>query len=185
MKTWGFNHKQTYIWSKTKLEPFKDLISKTSKLIKNNLSFKDVFKEGFNLINSMMGFGMGRLFRQAHEIALVGTSNNKIYKKLENKSQRSISFAPNLKHSAKPENLQDSLDLMFPSITNKIELFARRQRKNWICLGNEAPMSSAENIIVSLDKIKNISEEDLKELLKDPDSKIWKELNYVEKSIVD
>ena len=73
-----------------------------------------------------------------------------IHKHLANKSQRSVSFAPNLKHSAKPEHLQDSLDIMFPQ-GKKLELFARRVRPDWTCLGNE--ICNGEDITVSLAKL--------------------------------
>jgi N6-adenosine-specific RNA methylase IME4 len=101
-------------------------------------------------LGEMLAFGMGRLFRQTHEICLIGTSDNKIYKRLKNKSQRSVSLAPNLRHSSKPENLQDSLDEMFPS-GNRLELFARRHRKDWVCLGNE--ICNGEDIRDSLAKL--------------------------------
>ena len=101
-------------------------------------------------LNDILAFGMGRLFRQTHEICLIGTNNNKIYKILENKSQRSVSFGENLKHSAKPEHLQDSLEIMFPS-AKKIELFARRLRPGWECLGNE--VCNGEDIYDSLAKL--------------------------------
>jgi N6-adenosine-specific RNA methylase IME4 len=151
MKTWGFAHKQTYVWVKTKNDALKNLRNlfidvfkiqdafkaqvSASKFIK---SMKTAIKSITNIdkLNETLAFGMGRLFRQTHEICLIGTSNNKIYSSLANKSQRSVSLAPNLKHSAKPENLQDSLDIMFP-VARKIELFARRVRPGWICLGNE------------------------------------------------
>lgn len=110
MKAWGFEHKQTYVWVKTKKEQ------------------KD--------INNCLAFGMGRLFRQTHELCLIGINNTKAYKRLKNKSQRSVCLAPNLKHSAKPEDLQESLETMFPR-TRKLELFARRLRPGWTCLGNE------------------------------------------------
>jgi N6-adenosine-specific RNA methylase IME4 len=129
MKAWGFTHKQTYVWVKTKKEPITSM-------------YQD--------LNDSLGFGMGRLFRQCHEICLVGISSTEIYKKLNNKSQRSVSLATNLKHSSKPEFLQDSLERMFPR-TKKLELFARRNRKGWICLGNE--VCNGEDIRVSLAKL--------------------------------
>lgn len=138
MKAWGFNFKQTYIWIKQKKDPVKQMRIKKKKNsnIEEILSTTSKLIDSFNL-NNTLGFGMGRAFRNCHEICLIGTSNNKIYKKLKNRSQRTVSFAPNLKHSAKPENLQDSLDIMFPEAKGKIELFARRQRTGWTCLGNE------------------------------------------------
>lgn len=183
MKAYGFAQKQTYIWVKSKIDPFEDLVSSFNSFykyevkdkIKNiSIDFKDIFKnsnhlkqltvKSFELLNSMMGFGMGRLFRQCHELALIGTNNNKIYKDLLNKSQRSVSLAPNIKHSAKPNNLQDSLDLMFN--VQKLEIFARRQRKGWVCIGNEAPMTFGEDVRVSIEKLKNLSDISRLELFK-------------------
>jgi N6-adenosine-specific RNA methylase IME4 len=142
MNSWGFSHKQTYIWVKTKKNVLKSFHKKIAK------------KQLINM-HDCLNFGLGRLFRQTHEICLIGTNNNNIYKILKNKSQRSVMFAPNLKHSAKPELLQDSLDLMFPE-AQKLELFARRQRPRWLCLGNEAPMTTKEDIVTSLKKLANI-----------------------------
>lgn len=147
MTAWGFEQKQTYVWVKTKTS--KSLTEEIKKAFnvmleddyKTQLAFlKGLVKEKkeafLALGDYVLGFGMGRLFRQTHEICLVGTSNKGVYKQLENKSQRSVSFAENLKHSAKPEHLQDSLELMFPN-QNYLELFARRARPGWTCLGNE------------------------------------------------
>lgn len=157
MKAWGFQQKQTYVWVKNKKEPFKSAISTLvdhmegaiediekigiRKYIKNNI--QDI------ALNNILGFGMGHTFRQSHEIALIGINNTGIYKKLQNKSQRSVSFGQNEGHSIKPEHLQDSLDIMFDG--EKIELFARRERKGWTCLGNE--VGTKEDIRVSLSKM--------------------------------
>lgn len=112
MKGWGFKLKQTFVWVKLK---------------KDYASEKDW--------NRATRFGMGRLFRQAHEIALIGTSGKSVYPHLKNNSQRSVSFDLNKGHSIKPESLQDRLDLMFPG-TNKLEIFARRVRPGWDCIGD-------------------------------------------------
>jgi N6-adenosine-specific RNA methylase IME4 len=166
MKAYGFNQKQSYIWIKSTKEPFKKLIKQVVLDVKSKKGkiLRDALKQTilqFNF-NGMFGFGMGRLFRQSHEVCLIGTNNNKIYKKLLNKSQRSVCFAPNLKHSAKPEHLQDALDKMFDgNKCSKIEIFSRRQRKNWICIGNESVMTKNEDILVSLKKVINLSENDM------------------------
>lgn len=172
MKAWGFKHKQTYVWVKTKKESLGTLRKAFTKTVKTALKagnwdafqfpeIRDLFIQtasSFSLTD-MLSFGMGRLFRQTHEICLIGTNNNKVYKSLANKSQRSVSFGENLKHSAKPEHLQDSLDIMFPGANNaKLELFSRRQRKGWWCLGNEAPMTKNEDIRDSLNKL-NLAEQ--------------------------
>lgn len=113
MSAWGFKLKQTFIWVKLKKEHEKE----TDPNLKTRIA-------------------MGRLFRQCHEIALIGTSGKSIYKKLANKAQRSVSLDLNMGHSCKPETLQDRLEIMFPD-AQKLEMFARRNRLNWTCLGNE------------------------------------------------
>jgi N6-adenosine-specific RNA methylase IME4 len=160
MKDWGFKHKQTYIWVKTKKEPFKEIWKDMKDLTRKSMDWKLWFLPSETLaiayknilpsLHKTLSFGMGRLFRQTHEICLIGTNNNKIYKHLNNKSQRSVSFGENLRHSAKPEHLQDSLEIMFPK-SKKLELFARRHRKGWECLGNE--ICNGEDITVSLTKL--------------------------------
>lgn len=130
MKAWGFDHKQIYVWVKTKKHaPYK--------------------KYAHSPPEDQLAFGMGRLFRQTHELCLIGT-RGKIYKQLKNKSQRSVSFAENLRHSSKPDHLQKSLETMFPK-ARKLELFARRIRPGWTCLGNE--ICNGEDIYVSLSKL--------------------------------
>lgn len=171
MKAWGFEHKQTYIWVKTKVDPLLEVRDILFKFWRNSMrplnkftpkAFKKAaqtstevldiinFVKGKEFMQKMLSFGMGRLFRQTHEICLIGTNNSKIYKQLENKSQRSVCFAENLRHSAKPECLQDSLEIMFPK-ARKLELFARRIRPGWTCLGNE--VCNGEDIYVSLSKL--------------------------------
>ena len=179
MREWGFKHKQTYIWVKSKKQVLNDL----GKWVKKNIlkepqntydkltyakAIDSVLKSLSNVnLTNELSFGMGRLFRQTHEICLIGINNNKIYKHLSNKSQRSVSFGENLKHSAKPEHLQDSLELMFPnSSLSKVEIFARRQKLGWICLGNQCPMTKDEDINISLQKLINISDENYDSLNK-------------------
>lgn len=52
------------------------------------------------------------------------------------RKQRQMVKAPRQAHSQKPEEVQDRIDLMFPT-QNKLELFARRERPGWVCEGNE------------------------------------------------
>lgn len=131
MGKWGFDIKQNWIWCKTVKDPF----AKIKRQIKKNEAV-DWDKINFD---NFMAFGMGRIARGSHEIALIGTKG-KIYGDLKNNSQRTVFHHPNTKHSKKPEILQDRLELMFPSFIEEgkaIEIFARRERKGWLCLGNE------------------------------------------------
>lgn len=160
MNAWGFRQTQTHVWVKTKKNPFKHirkdiLLSLTSVPKKGLRTFVDELVSKFSISN-ILDFGMGRLFRQTHEILLVGV-RGKIYKHLRNKSQRSVHFSPATKHSIKPEILHNMLDKMFPDETfGKVELFARRQVPGWFCIGNDLDISKNEDIKDSIDKLKKI-----------------------------
>lgn len=112
MHAWGFSHKQTFVWVKLK---------------------KKYAKESD--LNNATRVGMGRLFRQSHEIALIGTSGRSIYPLLDDHSQRSVAFDLNVGHSIKPQTLQLRLEKMFPT-SNRLELFSRRTRPGWTCIGD-------------------------------------------------
>jgi N6-adenosine-specific RNA methylase IME4 len=114
MEQWGFTQKQTVIWVKT----VKDA--------------KTVAQVDLNRITRV---GMGRLFRNSHELAIIGV-RGKIQSKIGDRSLRSVIFARNLKHSAKPEEFQNRLERLVP-VADRLELFARRQRPGWLCLGDE------------------------------------------------
>jgi N6-adenosine-specific RNA methylase IME4 len=100
---------------------------------------------------SKLAFGMGRLARNCHEPCLIGVKG-KYTKELANRSQRNVFLQPSLPHSSKPEDLQNALDIMFPE-RNGIELFARRARPGWTCVGNEAPATMGEDIRDSLNTL--------------------------------
>lgn len=196
MKAWDFNYKQNFIWVKTKIDPFGKLIKFAQKDIHKH--FKKILNEqkNYNInltnfynhikddilpkfdydFNSGLQFLMGRLFRQTHEICLIGIKG-KVSKFRENKSQISVHMHPPLKHSAKPEGLQDRLDLMMPNNNLKrVELFARRQRDNYLCLGNEAPMSNEEDIISSVEKLSKLKIKDYKKLLTMADKQNYQDM---------
>lgn len=112
MRAWGFKQKQVFVWVKLKKDHKKE----------------DDWNDGTRV-------GMGRLFRQSHEIALIGTSGKSVYPWLEDHAQRSVAFDLNAGHSTKPPTLQKRLDKMFPRAA-KVELFARRTRLGWTCVGD-------------------------------------------------
>lgn len=90
-------------------------------------------------------FGMGRTVRAEHEICLVATS--KRLPIVKNHSVRSAFVTDDLRldvaglsdkagrHSEKPEKFYDVVEQLFDG--PYCELFARRQRPGWTCLGNE------------------------------------------------
>ncbi len=118
MLAWGFTYKQNAVWVKVLSEAEQRLRDSKEKTLRDTLKM-----------------GMGRLFRQCHETVLLATRGN-VYPKLMDKGQRSVMFAENKGHSSKPEDIQNSLEKMFPE-AKKLEMFARRRREGWVCVGDE------------------------------------------------
>lgn len=138
MSSWGFAQKQTIIWIKTK----KDILKIKDKIL------------SINDFENLLSFGMGRIFRQCHEVVLLGIKG-KIYSNVKNKSIRSVFFSSPTKHSAKPECLQDKLEKIFPDFTNRLELFSRRVRNGWQGAGLEYPQYPGEDILESISRLKD------------------------------
>lgn len=105
MKAWHYEHKTVYTWVKTANGP------------------------------SGLSFGMGRTFRAACEIALIGKRGSPA---IFSKSERNVELHKALPHSSKPDGLHERLERMYPHAA-KLELFARRSRAGWKCIGNESP----------------------------------------------
>jgi N6-adenosine-specific RNA methylase IME4 len=99
-------------------------------------------------------YGAGYWYRGSVEQILVGKRKGSISVRTH---QRNIFPAVRIGHSTKPEELQDHIETR-PEIVKPdapwftgpyLELFARRDRPGWTCLGNECP-SDGEDIRVSM-----------------------------------
>jgi N6-adenosine-specific RNA methylase IME4 len=77
-------------------------------------------------------FGMGRTLRSSHEVCIVATRGKPTPK---SKSVRTIFDAPVGRHSEKPE----AFFALVEQLTDGpyLELFARRKRPGWVCVGDE------------------------------------------------
>jgi site-specific DNA-methyltransferase (adenine-specific) len=84
--------------------------------------------------NGKPWFGMGRHVRASHETAILAVRGRP---RPLSRSVRSRFAAPAGKHSEKPEAFYDIVEQL--SGGPYCELFARRQRPGWTCLGNEMP----------------------------------------------
>jgi N6-adenosine-specific RNA methylase IME4 len=80
-------------------------------------------------------FGMGRHVRASHETAILFVRGKP---KPQSRSVRSRFAAPVGRHSEKPEAFYDLVEKL--ATGPYVELFARRQRSGWTCLGNELPV---------------------------------------------
>lgn len=90
-------------------------------------------------VNGKRWFGMGRTLRAEHEVCLVATRGKP---KLKNHSTYTT-FVTDFeglsatvgRHSEKPERFYQIVEELFEG--PYCELFARRQRVGWTCMGNE------------------------------------------------
>jgi N6-adenosine-specific RNA methylase IME4 len=78
-------------------------------------------------------FGMGRILRASHEICIIATRGRP---RPLIRNVRSRFAAPVGRHSQKPEAFFDLVEKL--DAGPYLELFARRQRPGWTCLGDQA-----------------------------------------------
>jgi N6-adenosine-specific RNA methylase IME4 len=80
----------------------------------------------------LVHFGMGRTLRASHETCIVAARGRP---RPKSRSVRTIFDAPVGRHSQKPEVFFDLIEQVADG--PYLELFARRIRPRWTCLGNE------------------------------------------------
>lgn len=78
-------------------------------------------------------FGMGRYLRASHEVCLLGTRGRV---QVADRSVRTRFEAAVAEHSRKPDRVHEIAELLVPG-GPYVELFARRRRAGWRCIGNE------------------------------------------------
>lgn len=84
--------------------------------------------------NGKPHFGMGRYVRATHETCIIAVRGKP---QLKSRSIRSMFEAPIGQHSEKPESFYTGIvEQLYDG--PYVELFARRQRAGWTCLGNQA-----------------------------------------------
>jgi N6-adenosine-specific RNA methylase IME4 len=82
--------------------------------------------------------GLGFVFRNKHEVLLYGTRGNMPAPQIQ---PPSVFEYPRGEHSAKPAEIREIIERMYPdfSARNRLELFARDKAKNWTSYGFEVP----------------------------------------------
>ena len=99
------------------------------------------FKYVTNAVWCKPSFGLGHYFRGQHELLLLGKRGKPDYSRRPNGSEvgrkiwPSVIHAPKQEHSQKPEAIIDIIETF--SNGPYLELFARRIRMGWDCMGNE------------------------------------------------
>lgn len=80
-------------------------------------------------------YGAGYWYRGSSETILVAKKKNVLSVRTQQRNVFDWEYPGG--HSTKPEGLQDHIEEFFPG--PYLELFARRTRPGWTCLGNECP----------------------------------------------
>lgn len=96
-------------------------------------------------VNGNRHFGMGRQVRMEHEVCLIATRGTPMVQSNSVRStfttdeewEGSVFAARVGRHSEKPEAFYDIVEQLVYG--PYCELFARRQRPGWTCMGNEMP----------------------------------------------
>lgn len=133
-RAWGFEPKSQIVWVKGRTEVnrkvlealFRDAGGSLAGLLKRVKDFEA------HLASLVTQVGFGSYVRVAHEYCLLGVRGGLT---ADDRSIPSVFVAPRGRHSAKPEKLQDIAEDLSPG--PRLELFARRHRPGWRCVGNE------------------------------------------------
>lgn len=146
-RAWGFTLKSEITWIKVPTT-----IRMTQKIREINYHVREfddpktdalrdhLIAEAGIVAGRRVRIGMGRTVRLAHEVCLVLTRGRP---KVHNRSVSSVIFAPRIEHSRKPEELQTKAELIAGPDVPRIELFARRQRDGWTCVGDQLTAAQA------------------------------------------
>lgn len=108
---WGFEPKQLVTWVKGRLSNADPLVPKL-----------------------VLRVGMGRYTRGATEHMILATKG-RATRLVKSRSVPNVFVAPPGEHSAKPEESYRLIECVSPG--PYLELFARRQRPGWTCIGDE------------------------------------------------
>jgi N6-adenosine-specific RNA methylase IME4 len=139
LRSWGFNFKLDIQWVKTR-----DILSDLVMTEKGpRVIHRAVVPEPTDYWNGeiKLQIGLGNYYRHAHERLLFAT-RGPTYANVH--AFPTVIFAPREEHSAKPEIFQSMAELLSPG--PGVELFARRPRDGWCCVGSELGMTVEEFI---------------------------------------
>jgi N6-adenosine-specific RNA methylase IME4 len=115
---WGFTPKSELVWVKTK-----------------SVSGVEIPAEGDEPEPGRMG--LGHYTRNDHEVCLI-CAKGRGASLVQAHNIRSVVYAPRTpRHSEKPEATYAAIEAMLGDLGPRVELFARRHRPGWECMGNE------------------------------------------------
>ena len=135
-ESWGYTVKSEIVWEKTTRTIEHGRIATLEKLLAaaRTKSECGALARAIELMSvpQTRHFGMGRIVRASHETCLICVRGKA---RVLNHSTRSRFPAPVGRHSEKPDRFFEIVEELVPG--PRLELFARRERPGWHCLGNE------------------------------------------------
>lgn len=145
LAAWGFGFATfAHVWVKLNPEAWKD-----PKLWERGLREANIAKTGqtgwfppqFSIVCSVLDKltfkGPGFYTMSNAEYLLLGVKGRP-FAHAEHYKIRQVIHWPRLEeHSRKPEIFQNAIQYMYPDVTPRVEVFARRARSDWTCIGNE------------------------------------------------
>lgn len=135
-RSWGFTVKAEIVWEKTTRRLELQHVRALQALLARARTERErrALRRGIELLSEPRTdhFGMGHYVRHAHETCLVCVRGKP---QILNHSTRSRFRAPVGAHSDKPEAFYKLVEKLVPG--PRLELFARRHRRGWTCLGDE------------------------------------------------
>lgn len=153
-RAWGFRPVGEWVWSKRPAPPTE---AEVLAILQREMEKRGRLEDAAKAVAARIGklhFGMGRVTRAAKEVATIAVRGS-MSKHLVDRAVRDVVEAPALRHSVKTELVQDALERMYPE-GNRLELFARRKREGWTCVGNQVPGMEGRDIRAVLAELATI-----------------------------
>lgn len=147
MTGWGFKFcTVAFCWVKCNSRRFDDAI-----LDVLQPALLDTGRTVRSFLDVLTFFGPGFYTGSNVELVLLGR-RGRPFKHAEGCKASQVVYAPLGEHSAKPEEVQRRIEWMYPDVIPRLEMFARRDREGWTCLGDEGVVEP-EDIRVSLKRL--------------------------------
>lgn len=96
-----------------------------------------------DLQSAKLAFGMGRTVRNSHEVMVIARRGRPM--SVDDKSIRSVFFAPVREHSRKPDEAYWVAERLYPG-AKRCELFSRESRPGWDSFGLEVGKFNEEEV---------------------------------------
>ncbi|TAL44039.1 MAG: hypothetical protein EPN91_05165, partial [Salinibacterium sp.] len=147
VRHWGYEFKRTIVWVKIQRPELRmnramGLLDRLM-LDPSNGDLREALADALaELSTPKVRIGGGHYVRSAHELCLFAVRGGLTGLV---RDVPSVLFVPRTEHSAKPEELQNLAERLSPG--PRIEIFARRQRREWLCWGNECPAEPVKETV--------------------------------------